>query len=171
MNLEWKDKHYYLLEKIIKYGNAYAHAYNKQMDGNLGVVFSPAEAQILEYVLENEDHKISEHAKRLGITRSTFSKNIKKLIDKGLLEKFRCNSNQKDIFLKVTPYGKAIYEQYSKIIFEICFKDMFDVADQIPQEYAMKMAEILDIFAEKIINWGKGEEERIYTKIHGEETV
>lgn len=125
MKLEWMDKHRQLVEKVIKYGNAYAHIYNKQMDYQAGMEFSAAQIQAVEYILENEDQKMSEIAKRLGITRSAFSKNVKKLMDKGLLEKFRCNNNQKDIFLKVTPRGREVYEQYSKFIYASCFKEIF----------------------------------------------
>ena len=165
MKLEWMDKHRQLVEKIIKYGNAYAHVYNKQMDYHAGIDFSAAQIQVVEYVLENEDQKMTEIAKRLGITRSAFSKNVKKLMDKGLLEKFRCNNNQKDIFLKVTPYGKMVYEEYSGFIYERCFKEMFEVADQIPQEYVVMMKKMLNIFADRIISFGIEDEKRVYTKI------
>ncbi|WP_183863109.1 MarR family winged helix-turn-helix transcriptional regulator [Pectinatus brassicae] len=166
MKLEWMNKHRELVEKIIKYANAYAHIYNKQMDYHAGVDFSAAQIQVLEYVLENEDQKMSEIAKRLGITRSAFSKNVKKLMDKGLLEKFRCNNNQKDIFLKVTPLGEAVYEQYSKFIYETCFKEMFEIAGQIPQKYVVMMERMMDVFADRTIDLGNKGEKQIYTKIH-----
>jgi len=151
MKLEWMDEHRQLIEKIIKYGNVYAHAYNKQMNYHTGIEFSAAQIQVVEYVLENEDQKMSEIAKRLGVTRSAFSKNVKKVMDKGLLEKFRCNNNQKDIFLKVTPAGKQVYENYSKYIYKTCFKKMFDIVDQIPQEYVVMMTKMMDLFADRII--------------------
>lgn len=165
--LEWMDKHRQLVEKIIKYGNAYGQIYNKQMDYHAGLFFSAAQIQVLEYVLENEDEKMSEIAKRLGITRSAFSKNVKKLMDKGLLEKFHCNNNQKDIFLKVTAYGQEVYEQYSKFIYETCFKEMFEIADQIPREYLVLMTKMMDNFADRLIYFGADEQEkRVYTKIN-----
>lgn len=151
IRLEWMDKHRQLVEKIIKYGNAYAHVYNKQWDYHTNIVFSAAQIQVLEYVLENENQKMSEIAKRLGITRSAFSKNVKKLIDKDLLEKFHSHDNQKDIFLRVTAQGEEVYSQYSKYIFEKCFREMFEVADQIPQQYLELMAKMLDNFAEQMI--------------------
>ena len=165
MKLEWMDKHRQLVEKIIKYGNAYAHIYNRQIDYRANVFFSASQIQVLEYVLENEDQKMSEIAKRLGVNRSAFSKNVKKLMDKELLEKFRCNNNQKDIFLKVTPQGKIVYDQYSKFIYERCFKDMFEVADQIPADYLEMMAKMIDVFADRIISVSNEEDERVYTKI------
>ena len=51
MKLEWMNKHRELVEKIIKYANAYAHIYNKQMDYHASVDFSAAQIQVLEYVL------------------------------------------------------------------------------------------------------------------------
>lgn len=167
MKLEWMDKHRQLVEKIIKYGNAYAHVYNKQMDYHAGIDFSAAQIQVVEYVLENEDQKMTEIAKRLGITRSAFSKNVKKLMDKGLLEKFHCNNNQKDIFLKVTAQGQGVYDEYSKFIYETCFKEMFEIADQIPQKYLQLMTQMMDNFADRLISFSDDDhEQRVYTKIH-----
>lgn len=165
MKLVWMEKHRQLVEKLIKYGNAYAHIYNRQMNYQAEMDFSAAQIQVLEYVLENEDEKMSEIAKRLGVSRSAFSKNVKKLMEKGLLEKFRCNNNQKDIFLKVTELGKTVYEQYSAFIYEACFKELFEIADQIPAESIALITRLMDVFADRIIAMDQGEEQRIYTRI------
>jgi DNA-binding MarR family transcriptional regulator len=160
MKLEWMNKHRQLVEKIIKFGNAYAHIYNKQMNYHADIDFSAAQIQVMEYVLENEDQNMSEIAKRLGITRSAFSKNVTKLMNKGLLEKFHCNNNQKQFFLKITPRGKVVYKEYSKFIFEKIFKEMFALIDQIPQQYEVTMTKMLDVFAEKIILFENEENKR-----------
>ena len=72
-------------------------------------------------------------------------------MDKGLLEKFQQPGNQKDIYLRVTPAGEVVYEQYSKYIYESCFKEMFEQAEQIPPHYTKLLTDMFDYFAERII--------------------
>ena len=151
LKLEWMAKHRLFVEKIIKYGNAYAAMYNKQLSYHTDILFSAAQIQVIEYVLENENQKMIEIARRLGITRGAFSKNVKKLLDKGLLGKFQQPGNQKDIYLRVTPAGEAVYAQYSKYIYESCFKEMFEQAEQIPPHYTKLLTDMFDYFAERII--------------------
>ena len=94
--------HRELIEKIIKYGNAYSNTYKLERSYGTDMMFSASQIQTLEYILEAEDkeEKMSEMAARLGVSRSTFSKNVKNLTEKGLLEKFHLSGNRKDIYVK-----------------------------------------------------------------------
>ena len=116
-------------------------------------------------MLEVENQKMSDIAKRLGITKSALSQIAKKLEEKGWLEKYRCNNNKKEIFLKVTPQGKNVYITYSKAMHEFFFKDIFDISKQIPKKYSDIFIKMFDIMADKLINNLFKEEEKIYTKI------
>ena len=170
LKLEWMAKHRLFVEKIIKYGNAYAAMYNKQLNYHTDILFSAAQIQVIEYVLENENQKMIEIARRLGITRGAFSKNVKKLMDKGLLEKFYCNNNRKNIYVKPTLKGRETYEQYTDYVYNIIFKDLFDIADEISSEDIEKFKEMLEIFSEQMIwllNKSDDDEmsEKIFTKI------
>lgn len=149
MQLEWMSKHRSLIEKLIKYGNAYANSYRLQHHFE-DVVFSAAQIQTLEYILENEerDEKMSQIASRLGVKNSAFSKNAKKLMEQGLLEKYRYTDNQKDIYVKATEKGRAVYLEYVQVIYKECFKKMFEIADQISPEDIKRFEEMLDIFTE-----------------------
>lgn len=87
MTLDWLGKHEYFISKLMKFGNAYALNYSTERDLGLGVSFSASELQTLEYILINEDRylKMAEMAAQLGITTSTFSKNINKMVKKDCL--------------------------------------------------------------------------------------
>lgn len=168
MQLEWMSKHRSLVEKLIKYGNAYANTYRLQRDYGTGVVFSAAQIQTLEYILESEDRdeKMSQMASRLGVKNSAFSKNVKKLMDKELLEKYRYSDNQKDIYVKATEKGKAVYQEYTKFVYEECFKEIFETADQISNDDIKKFEQILDLFADALIWYGNPKPEpRKFIKI------
>ena len=85
MQLEWMGQYRELMEKLIQYGNAYAQNYNREVDLGEGVRFTPAQLQALEYILENEDgcQNMAQIAARLGISPSSFSKNVAKMVLSG----------------------------------------------------------------------------------------
>lgn len=97
MSLGWMGKNRVFVEKLVKFGNAYANSYKKEYPYNTSFQFSAAQIQVLEYILENEDknQNMLEIANRLGISKSAFSKNVKKMVDKGLLEKYHTSEKTK----------------------------------------------------------------------------
>jgi DNA-binding MarR family transcriptional regulator len=147
--VEWMGKYRTFVEKIVKYGNAYAESYKKEYPYNTVFLFSAAQIQVLEYLLENEDknQNMLEIAKRLGISKSAFSKHVKKMVEKGLLEKYHTSDNKKNIIIKVSTIGKEVYSQYVQYAYEKCFKKIFSLLDEIPMQYIEKMEAILDISA------------------------
>jgi len=146
---------------MIKYGNAYATGYAKQRNFGTSEEFSPSQIQTFEYILESEDRneKMSEMAIRLGVSRSTFSKNVNTLMGLGMLEKFRRVGNRKDIFVKPTDKGREIYATYVNFVKEVCFNEMFRIADEISAEDRERFIKILDIFAESFLWYFSGEQE------------
>ena len=57
----------------------------------------------MEYLLENEERRdnMTAIAKRLGITRSNFTKIVKRLEEKGLVEKRYLSGNRKSMTVTV----------------------------------------------------------------------
>ena len=148
MELKWMGKYRSLVEKFILYANTYTTMYNKQSNYGTTIKISASQIQTLEYIMENENLKMSEIAQKLGITRSAFSKNVSKLEEKGLIDKFKKDNNNKDIFLFASEFGKKTYEEYSKFIYKFWFKEMFEIADQIPREYLDIFEDMMEKFAE-----------------------
>lgn len=157
MKLEWMSKHRSLVEKLIRYGNAYASVYRLQRDYETGIYFSAAQIQTLEYILESEDRneKMSSMAKRLGVKNSAFSKNVNKLVEKGLLEKYQYSDNQKNIYVKATDKGREVYNKYTEFVFNEIFEEIFGIADNIAPEDIEKFEKILDKFSDKLIWYGR----------------
>lgn len=161
MKLEWMGNHRALIEKIIKYGNAYSNTYKLQRSYGTDVMFSASQIQTLEYILEAEDkdEKMSEMAARLGVSRSTFSKNVKHLTEKGLLEKYHLSGNRKDIYVKPSAKGREVYEQYTQFVRKLCFNEIFQYADNISEEDKETFIRILDLFANVLLWLGDKEQE------------
>lgn len=160
MKLEWMGNHRVLIEKIIKYGNAYSNTYKLQRSYGTDVMFSASQIQTLEYILESEDkdEKMSEMAARLGVSRSTFSKNVKNLTEKGLLEKYHLSGNRKDIYVKPSVKGREVYAKYTDFVCKICFNDIFQHADKIPEAEKEQFIRILDLFADVLLWYGEKEQ-------------
>lgn len=150
MELEWMGKYRKFVEKMMKFGNTYARTSRGEHNYSTPVKFSASELQVLEYILENEERyeNMVEIADAVGISKSALSKNIKKMEEKGLLEKYHTTDNQKNIIVRVSAYGKEVYTLYAKYSFETAFKRMFQILDEIPEEYIGKFTEVMEIAAE-----------------------
>ena len=150
MSLEWLGKYRTLIGNMMRFANAYARNSRYEHSYNTPVKFTPSEIHVLEYILEHENHfeNMVGVADILGITKGALSKNVKKMESKGLLEKYHTADNQKNIIIRVTPYGKEVYEQYTRFTYEVAFKRLFEELDTIPDEYLEKFARILELAAE-----------------------
>jgi DNA-binding MarR family transcriptional regulator len=156
METEWMGKYRVLVEQLIRLMNTYARRYtsvNKLEETTFWI--SSAQIQTIEYVMESKGRKMSEIAARMGITRSTFSNNVKKLEKQGCLKKNSFKGNQKDIHIVVTPKGENLYRLYVNHVYRLCFKKMFDLADLIPAKHIKTFGKILDSFTEAFMNNGE----------------
>ena len=149
MKLEWMGEYRDFVEKMIKFGNAYAARYQKEMNFGSPIPFSPTQLQTMEYILENEEkhQNMGEIAARLGISSSAFSKNVKKMVEKGLLEKYHTADNRKNVIVRVSPLGREVYKAYTAFVLEHKFGAIFRILDGIPREYVDQFARIADIWA------------------------
>ncbi|MDC7249429.1 MAG: MarR family transcriptional regulator [Sphaerochaetaceae bacterium] len=153
MKLEWLGDYRNLIESLIRYTNVYAQVYNIKGFHDTKVKCSLAQIQVLEYVLENEEKnlKMAENAKRLGISPSAFSKNVKNMENKGLLEKYCTNTNKKEIIIKTTDLGREVYNEYTTKLQKIRFDKTFEILNQIPVQYINKFEELLNFNAESML--------------------
>jgi len=162
MQLEWMKQYRSLVEKFIRYANTYVLAHNRQESFGTSIKFSAIQIQTLEYIMENENMKMSDIARKLGVTRSAFSKNVKTLQEKGLLEKYRLEGNNKDIYVFATDFGVETYNLYVKYVYDIWFKDMFEMADSLPAESLAVFEDMIEGFANAFITSGHVQNKLIY---------
>ena len=55
--------------------------------------------------------KVAEH---MGMTRGAISKMTKKLLSKGLIEKYTRETNKKEIYFRLTEQGEVLFEEHDK---------------------------------------------------------
>lgn len=163
MSLEWLGTHEEFISELMRFGNAYALNYNTERDLGLDVKLSASEVQMMECVMNSEDKylKMAKIAAQMGIPKSTFSKNIKKMVDKGLIEKYHMSDNKKEIIVRVSDYGRQLYEKYCEIVIRSLYGEVFHRLDELPSECEAKVTEIISIIAQENSRTAKPKLERI----------
>ncbi|TYQ17993.1 UNVERIFIED_CONTAM: MarR family transcriptional regulator [Acetivibrio alkalicellulosi] len=73
---------------------------------------TPAEMQVLCLIAINPEFTVTDIALQLYITKSAASQLVKKLCSKGMLQKFRSESNERIVILITTDNGKIVIENF-----------------------------------------------------------
>lgn len=147
MQLEWMGRYREIIRRIMRHGNLYANAYTVQLTDESGVVLSSLEWQAFECILEFEDENfnMSVLANKVGVPQSNFSKYVKTMVEKGLVERFHKDGNSKDVILKVTGKGREFYRIRSGII-AAEWKDVFAILDGFSEAEVAQFS----LFVEKL---------------------
>lgn len=153
MKLEWMGNYRDIVAAMIGMSNAYYQVYNtKQFISDIQM--SPAQLQVMEYILENEEQNenMSAIAKRLSISQSSFSKIANQLVKSGFLEKYHAENNNKNIIIKVSDYGKKCYEAYSHGKETDIWRKIFEKLDTLDEKSIQTFTECLNDLADDMIH-------------------
>ncbi|OAS15809.1 MarR family transcriptional regulator [Paenibacillus oryzisoli] len=98
--------------------------------------YTSSEVHCIEYIENNRDANVTKLAETFYMTRGAFSKLTQKLIKKGLIESYQKSDNKKEVYFKLTPQGKVIYnihndlhkefQERDKAVFEQVSEEQFD---------------------------------------------
>ena len=136
MKLEWMGDYRDIVGNFYRSANGYSQICKTELFGDT-VRFSPYEVQIMEHILEYGDQRknMKWYAAHLGLSQATYSKYVRKLVDKGLVEKYHLRGNQKDVILQVSALGLAEYEKYAQFMKNNWFYELFDLLGSLsPRE-------------------------------------
>ncbi len=147
MKLEWMGPYREIIGDFYRSANGYSQICKIEMFGE-PVAFSPYEVQIMEHILEYADqHKnMKWYANRLGLSQATYSKYVRKLVDKGLVEKYHAAGNRKDVILMVSPLGLKEYKAYAAEARERWFQELFELLDHVGPEELETVKKVFAIF-------------------------
>lgn len=113
-----------------------------------GIWLNLCEWQVLEYLYEHEDN--DEHMLRmssvLGIAQSSFSNATKTLCRYELVNRYHTRFNKKNVILKITDKGKALYEHRVKTYHLDFFAPFFDALHPLTDEQLAIFVHALDVF-------------------------
>lgn len=73
-----------------------------------------SETHCIDFIGRLELPNVTKVAEHMGMTRGAISKMTKKLLAKGLIEKYTLESNKKEIYFKLTDQGKLLFDEHAK---------------------------------------------------------
>lgn len=131
----WSGRYKALMGEICKNSHLGERSLFKKAVEVDGVNLTPFEWQVLDYICENDDDKMTDISDRLGVIQSSFSRCTKILLESGLIEAYHTVNNKKNKILKPTEKGIAVHQQIShRLAEESSWKDFFEELDQLPDD-------------------------------------
>ena len=73
-----------------------------------------SETHCIDFIGRLELPNVTKVAEHMGMTRGAISKMTKKLLAKGLIEKYTLESNKKEVYFRLTEQGKLLFEEHDK---------------------------------------------------------
>ncbi|EHJ08969.1 MarR family winged helix-turn-helix transcriptional regulator [Staphylococcus simiae] len=95
--------------------------------------YKSSEIHCLEAIEEIEAPNVTKLTRALYMTRGAISKLTKRLIAKGLIETYQSQDNKKEIYFKLTPAGKDVYQLHEQLHQEFEERDR-DVFNQMTED-------------------------------------
>lgn len=124
-----------LVRALVYYSNSSNRGTHAKVKSEFEYNLNQNEYQILEYIceFENENRIMTEIARDTGILQSMVTKATKRLVELGLVERYRLVGNRKSIILKPTDRGRQVYCKYAEGIsgiFVPFFKSLEGFSDE-----------------------------------------
>lgn len=76
--------------------------------------YSYSETHCIDYIGKTELPNVTKIADNMQMTRGAISKMTKKLLAKGLIEKYSLESNKKEVYFRLTESGMELYKEHEK---------------------------------------------------------
>lgn len=73
-----------------------------------------SETHCIDFIGRLELPNVTKVAEHMGMTRGAISKMTKKLLAKGLIEKYTLETNKKEVYFKLTDQGKLLFDEHAK---------------------------------------------------------
>lgn len=73
-----------------------------------------SERHMLDKVGDHPGMNVTDFARALGVTKGAVSQVVKKLERKGVVKRYRSESNSKEVFLELTELGRSVYMEHKK---------------------------------------------------------
>jgi len=73
-----------------------------------------SETHCIDFIGRLELPNVTKVAEHMRMTRGAISKMTKKLLAKGLIEKYTLETNKKEIYFRLTQQGKVLFDEHAK---------------------------------------------------------
>lgn len=93
--------------------NRFSELSKKSYEYCEGISLYPTEIHTIEYIALTSSTNMTDIANQMGLTKGAVSKMIAKLESQGLLERYKYQPSQKDIYIHLTELGVRAYEGHN----------------------------------------------------------
>ncbi|MEG1433557.1 MULTISPECIES: MarR family winged helix-turn-helix transcriptional regulator [Eubacterium] len=138
-----------ILEKVIELTNVMNKTSKCARDFGVGILLYPAEIHTIEAIGAHESINANALAKLLGITNGAVTQTTNKLLQKGLVEKFKVEGNQKAVYLKLTALGRTA-EQAHDHFHAQSYQNVIKYLSSLSQEHRDAILAFLDVYIENL---------------------
>lgn len=76
--------------------------------------YSYSETHCIDFIGKTELPNVTKIAEYMQMTRGAISKMTKKLLAKGLIDKYTLESNKKEVYFRLTESGTELYKEHEK---------------------------------------------------------
>lgn len=126
--------HITVIEKFNRMVNKFIRIEKKPRDYGTGALLYPSGIHLVESIGRDAGINVTELAAIHGISRAAVSQKLRKLEQKGLVERFKDSANDKNVLLKLKREGRTAFRGHEK------FHARMDTAllqrmDELPPEY------------------------------------
>ena len=143
------DKQIDVLEKVVRLLNKINQTGKKPRDYGSGHILYQSEIHTVEAIANHENVNASELSKILGVTNGALNQVTNKLIKKGLVDQYKINNNNKEVYYRLTEQGQNANSGHSKHHKELYQNLIKYLADLTPEQ--MKT---VNTFLDRLIeNW------------------
>jgi len=102
-------------ELFIKLANKYNSLEKIPVDYGVGKDLYHSERHLLGQIGDYPEKNITELSQFQGVTKGAISQTVKKLENKGLVNRYKGEQNEKEVFLELTEIGKGVYEKHKEV--------------------------------------------------------
>jgi DNA-binding MarR family transcriptional regulator len=104
-----------IVELFIKLANKYHSLEKIPVDYGVGKDLYHSERHLLDQIGDYPEKNITELAQFMGVTKGAISQTVKKLETKGIVNRYKGEENEKEVFIELTEIGKSVYEKHKEV--------------------------------------------------------
>ena len=119
---------------------------SKLREDKLLRMYNSSELHIVAAIGDLELPNVTSLAEYLRMTRGGISKNVKKLTEAGLIISYQLDGNTKNIYYRLTDYGRDIYEKHAKAHEAWIQRDR-----KFIEEFSLEQLRVVEDFMKKYI--------------------
>lgn len=138
-----------ILEKILSVTNIINKTSKCPRDFDVGFILYPSEIHTIEAIGNHENINANLLSKVLGITNGAVTQMTDKLIKKGLISKYKIETNKKEVYFKLTELGNVANQSHYNF-HEQAYKNIVEYLDKLKPNQINAILGFLDIYIENL---------------------